>query len=233
MGNIPVINWDKCVTQQVICCYYALPARIFRMVRIGLSVIVDFMEYRVRLIPFFFVLSLIGCASSAPVNNADSVANAAGLVSDVSEEQLDNAQDALPRPVNKQIAREHFIRGLNHLQAGRAQAAGESLNLALGSDPEHKRAQDLLWQMKASPEQYFSSDFITYRTRFGESLSGIAKRFFNDPYKFYMLARYNGITDPSRLEVGQMIKIPKQVLAPLIKEQEAGEEVTGKRRGNS
>lgn len=193
------------------------------------------MEYCVRHILFFltltFVLSLFGCATSSPVNITDSETPE---TSDVSNEQFDaSLQDATPRPVNKQVAREHFIRGLNHLQAGRAQAAGESLNLALGSDPEHKIAQDLLWQMKASPEQYFSSEFTSYRTRFGESLSGIAKRFLNDPYKFYMLARYNGITDPSRLEVGQMIKIPKRVLTLPIKEQEARDEAGGKSRGNS
>jgi tetratricopeptide (TPR) repeat protein len=42
----------------------------------------------------------------------------------------------------------------------------------------------------------------------GDTLSKIAAAYLNDPYQFYILARYNGISVPRNLHAGQVIKVP-------------------------
>ncbi len=48
----------------------------------------------------------------------------------------------------------------------------------------------------------------TYIIRKNDTLSQIAKKFYNDPSLFTKLAQYNGILDPNTIRVGQMIEIP-------------------------
>jgi tetratricopeptide (TPR) repeat protein len=38
----------------------------------------------------------------------------------------------------------------------------------------------------------------------------IAQRFLDEPHKFYILARFNGVNDPSRLTAGRTIRVPGQ-----------------------
>ncbi|MDH4274250.1 MAG: LysM peptidoglycan-binding domain-containing protein, partial [Gammaproteobacteria bacterium] len=47
-----------------------------------------------------------------------------------------------------------------------------------------------------------------YEIKAGDSLSSVAKRFLGDPLRFHILAKYNAVDNPSRLSVGQRIKVP-------------------------
>jgi tetratricopeptide (TPR) repeat protein len=58
------------------------------------------------------------------------------------------------------------------------------------------------------------SEYFDYTVRSGESLSLIAERYLGDPLEFYILARYNGIDNPSRLDVNQTIRVPGTPPAP-------------------
>lgn len=58
-----------------------------------------------------------------------------------------------------------------------------------------------------------SPGFQTYIVRSGDTLSGIAKRFYSDPNKYPLIAQFNGIADPRRIYPSMTLKIPD--LAPV------------------
>jgi nucleoid-associated protein YgaU len=48
----------------------------------------------------------------------------------------------------------------------------------------------------------------TYTVARGDTLTGIARRFYGDPQKFQTIARANNIANPERIDVGQKLIIP-------------------------
>ena len=68
------------------------------------------------------------------------------------------------------------------------------------------------------------SDGITYIVKRGDTLSAIAKR-YNTTYP--KLAEYNGIPNPNKISVGQVIKIPLPYLTKAIAENEPERRYTG------
>jgi hypothetical protein len=66
----------------------------------------------------------------------------------------------------------------------------------------------LLQQIEADPAAVFGSDAFNYRIRPNDTLTELAQRFLGDPLKFYLLAKYNKMSNPSRIAVGQILKIP-------------------------
>lgn len=105
---------------------------------------------------------------------------------------------------------EYMQNAISFLQVGQAQRARRELQAVLTKQPANKEARMLLRQIDTAPRVYFSAQqgFFFYKTQHGDSLSTIAKKFLRDPYKFYILARYNNIRNPGRLEIGKTIKIP-------------------------
>lgn len=124
--------------------------------------------------------------------------------------------EAAPAPETAAIAepevvlspREYYLGALEALQVGNADQAKGMLDKLLVLEPANKVAASLLEQINADPVSYFGKDYFSYKSQYGESISSIAKKFLNDPFKFYILARYNDIADPSHLDVGQVLKIP-------------------------
>ena len=49
---------------------------------------------------------------------------------------------------------------------------------------------------------------LTYTVKSGDSLSKIAKRFYGDMNHYHAIAKFNGIDNPDRIDVGQEIKLP-------------------------
>lgn len=105
-------------------------------------------------------------------------------------------------------AKEIFMDALDNLQAGEPEKARPYLERVIALDPEHAGAKNLLQQIDADPVQTLGKESFAYKVQTGESLSIIAKRYLGDAYKFYILAKYNGISVPNRVEAGQSIKIP-------------------------
>ena len=121
-------------------------------------------------------------------------------------------------------AREHTINAVTALQYGQEANAKADVEAALRQDPENKTAKSLMAQIQADPAEYFSGqDSFNYTVQSGDSLSSIARRFLDDPLKFHILAKFGGITDPSHLQPGQIIKVPgkRPVEAPVT---QTGEE---------
>lgn len=58
-----------------------------------------------------------------------------------------------------------------------------------------------------------SPGFQIYVVQSGDTLSGIAKRFYGNPNKYPLIVQFNGIADPRRIFPGMTLKIPD--LAPV------------------
>lgn len=50
--------------------------------------------------------------------------------------------------------------------------------------------------------------YQTYTVKAGDTLSRIAKEFYGDATKYPIIAEYNGLEDPSRIYIGQVLRIP-------------------------
>jgi LysM repeat protein len=50
--------------------------------------------------------------------------------------------------------------------------------------------------------------YQTYTVKAGDTLGKIAKEFYGDATKYSIIAEYNGLEDPSRIFIGQVLRIP-------------------------
>ncbi|MEN3951695.1 LysM domain-containing protein [Iodidimonas sp. SYSU 1G8] len=105
--------------------------------------------------------------------------------------------------------RERFREALKQLETGQEGQAKAELHAYIAEVPDNKRAQALLSQIEMPIDQYFPPENFTVTVATGETLSTLAQTFLGDALKFYALARYNGIANPSQVSVGQSLKIPR------------------------
>lgn len=94
------------------------------------------------------------------------------------------------------------------LQAGE-QANGQGLlEQALALDPNNALAIKMMQQLTTDPVAAYGATHFTYTIQRDDTLAKLAQRFMGDRLLFYGLARYNDITQPNRIHVGQVIKVP-------------------------
>lgn len=129
--------------------------------------------------------------------------------------QIEAKPEPPPEPVAPQgTAKELFREAADALQHGDAEYARPLLRQVLVLEPNHKYAPGLLAQIDADPVQMLGRENFAYKVQPGDTLSLIAKRFLGDPFKFYILARYNDIIVSDNLEAGRSIKVPGQKPLP-------------------
>ena len=114
------------------------------------------------------------------------------------------------RQYDKKTARQYVQEGYRLLLVGKAHEARQALQAALRQAPNHKQATRFLQDIDADPAAVFGSGSQPYRIQPNDTMSGLAQRFLGDPLKFYLLAKYNSLPNPSRIITGQLIKIPAQ-----------------------
>ena len=127
------------------------------------------------------------------------------------ESQLSSVPGVINPELSKgdAVAHGHIQNAITALQTGKEANAKKELDTVLRQEPENKVARSLLAQIKTDPATYFGNqDSFSYTLQPGDTLSSIAQRFLDEPLKFYILARFNGITDPSRVAPGRTIKVP-------------------------
>jgi len=107
-------------------------------------------------------------------------------------------------------AREHVTRAIDFLNEGKAAEARAGLSAALAKSPRDATALHLLEQLNTDPVALLGDKSETYVVAAGDTMSGLADRFLNDPLMFYALARYNGLASPKALSVGRTLKIPSR-----------------------
>ncbi|GGO66714.1 LysM peptidoglycan-binding domain-containing protein [Bowmanella pacifica] len=128
--------------------------------------------------------------------------------SDKSEQPQTNQPQVVVKAQPGLSPRERFSKALEHLEQGEAPEARAELNAYLLNIPNSSSARELLKQIDSSAQSYFPSEYFEVTLSSGESLSTLAGKYLNSPLKFYALAKYNQIISPSKVNIGQTIKIP-------------------------
>jgi tetratricopeptide (TPR) repeat protein len=159
------------------------------------------MDNKLTLSATFLVVGLIlsGCGASGD----SSVGNVAAPVIN---KQIFTAEAGL-------TARQRFSKALEKLENGEEGQALAELEAYLIDVPRSNSARNLVEQISTDSSQYFPSENFKVNLTSGASLSTLAKKYLGSALKFYALAKYNNISNPSRVNIGQEIKIPLTQLA--------------------
>jgi LysM repeat protein len=100
------------------------------------------------------------------------------------------------------------IETIDLLQNGDEAGARAKLEQAQALDASNDLARKLMDQIKADPQKELGAVSFRYTVQRDDSMSKLAQQYMGDRFRFYILARYNDIQNPSRLAAGQVIKIP-------------------------
>jgi tetratricopeptide (TPR) repeat protein len=114
------------------------------------------------------------------------------------------APTAEERQRAEQLANDSVIQ----LQAGDAAAGRSLLEQALALDPSNELARTMMHQLTVDPVAELGTTHFSYTIQREDTLARLAQRFMGDRLKFFILARYNDISQPNRIHLGQVIKIP-------------------------
>lgn len=99
----------------------------------------------------------------------------------------------------------HYRKGMELQKQGKYGLARREFLVALRLKPDHAQAAQALVARK----RVRTTRYVVHRIQSGESLSRIAQRYYGDYRKFPEIARYNHLTDATRVMVGQELKIPE------------------------
>jgi Tfp pilus assembly protein PilF len=130
-------------------------------------------------------------------------------------------QPAAPAPPpeatreSKAQAQRAALEAVDQLQNGDEAAARATLERSLAMDPANELAKRLMDQIRADAQRELGPVFFRYTVQPDDSLSKLAQRFLGDRFRFYILAKYNDIANPSRLQAGQVVKIPGREPPPV------------------
>ena len=111
---------------------------------------------------------------------------------------------AIARPQAQKLA----LEAVDQLQNGDEVAARATLDRAVALDPANDLARKLQDQIRADAQKELGPVFFRYTVQRDDTLSKLAQQYLGDRFRFYLLAKYNDITNPSRLSAGQIIKLP-------------------------
>lgn len=111
---------------------------------------------------------------------------------------------AIARPQAQKLA----LEAVDQLQNGDETSARGTLERALALDPVNELARKLSEQIRADAQKELGAVFFRYTVQKDDTLSKLAQQYLGDRYRFYLLAKYNDITNPSRLSAGQVIRLP-------------------------
>jgi len=106
------------------------------------------------------------------------------------------------------------LEAVDQLQNGDEAAARVTLERAAATDPANELARKLTDQIHADAQRELGSVYFRYTVQKDDTLSKLAQQFLGDRFRFYVLAKYNDITNPSRLAAGQVIRIPGRAPPP-------------------
>jgi tetratricopeptide (TPR) repeat protein len=156
--------------------------------------------------PLLVALALLcaACASTPPEKPAPTVPVPAPPPQPVAPPPPTEAQIREDKAQAQKLA----LEAVDQLQNGDEAGARATLERAQALDAGNELARKLIDQVRADPQKELGSTFFRYTVQPDDSLSKLAQRFLGDRLRFYILARYNDIANPSRLQAGQVVKIP-------------------------
>jgi hypothetical protein len=115
------------------------------------------------------------------------------------------------QPVNNNA---QFEDAVALLVDGEVTAARKMLSAMARRDPADQRTAALFATLDADPAAVLGTRSFNYRVQAGDQMTALSQRFLSDRLKFFLLSRYNGITVPKAIVVGQILRIPG--VAPVI-----------------
>jgi tetratricopeptide (TPR) repeat protein len=166
------------------------------------------MDNKLKLSATFLVAGIIlsGCGASGDSAVGSNTSRVVNKNNGMVKQQVFTAEKGL-------TARQRFSKALEKLENGEDGQALAELEAYLIDVPRSNSAKNLIAQITTDSRDYFPSENFTVNLRSGASLSTLAKKYLGSALKFYALAKYNNITNPSRVNIGQQIKIPLTQLA--------------------
>ena len=114
----------------------------------------------------------------------------------------------------KAQAQKLALEAVDQLQNGDELAARATLERAAQLDPGNDLARKLADQIRADAQRELGPVYFRYTVQKDDTLSKLAQQFLGDRFRFYILAKYNDITNPSRLAAGQVIRVPGRAPPP-------------------
>ena len=103
------------------------------------------------------------------------------------------------------MAEDHYNAGLRFHKQGKYGRARHQFLIALRLRPDYPEVIDLLMARK----RIKTKRFVVHTLKPGESLAKVSELYYGDYRKFPMIAKYNNITDATRVRTGQKIKVPE------------------------
>jgi len=103
------------------------------------------------------------------------------------------------------LAEGHYKEGLRFHKEGKYGLARHQFLISLRLSPDYPEVIKML----TSRKRIQIKRYLVHTIKAGESLSKVAKIYYGDYHKFPMIARYNNITDATKVYVGQEIKVPE------------------------
>jgi LysM repeat protein len=94
------------------------------------------------------------------------------------------------------------------LDAGEPAKAKKRVLAALKRDPQNANLMLLRDSIDHNPQELLGPNNFVYTVQPGDTIPGLAQRFLGNRLKSYQLARYNGISGPSSLSAGRILRIP-------------------------
>lgn len=156
-------------------------------------------------------LMVAGCKDKVPTISAEPPPMPPPIVT------LNIPAPALPTPGLSPRAR--LSRVVDLLQQGDEAQAKAELTELLHQRPSMREAKELQQAFDTDPKAELGAESFAYHLGPRESLISVAIGFFGDSYKFYALARYNGIAVPNSVKPGDVIQIPGRRRAPVYRHQ--------------
>ena len=148
-----------------------------------------------------------GTTSSAPPaapGSPGAPSTVLGSVSSSPAAPAPTIDPAIARPQAQKLA----LEAVDQLQNGDEPAARATLDRAIALDPANDLAKKLQEQIRADAQKELGPVFFRYTVQRDDTLSKLAQQYLGDRFRFYLLAKYNDITNPARLAAGQVIKLP-------------------------
>jgi tetratricopeptide (TPR) repeat protein len=115
-------------------------------------------------------------------------------------DQKEKLEDSLRKNAEK-----HYRRGLELQDQGKYGKARHEFLTALRLWPDFPEVVELLKPFQPEPH----TRYVEHRVKEGEFLATIAQKYYNDPSKFGIIARFNDLEDATKLSAGMKLKIPE------------------------
>jgi LysM repeat protein len=158
-------------------------------------------------------LLLVACAAEPPKPAPVAPAPAPVVAPEPPKPAAPPVPDLSPAQAKAQ-AQKLAIDAVTQLQNGDEASATRTLEQALALDSNNDLAKKLMEQIKADPQKELGAVFFRYTVQRDDSLSKIAQQYLGDRFRFHILAKYNDISNPSKLAAGQVIKVPGKAPPP-------------------